>query len=241
MRIINREIFEDLRKYKTYKTMTFPGLHNIIFDKLFKNIDKTSKILVLSSGSGAFEARLHDNGFTNIYSSEYDTNSILFNKSKKIYCLNVNDHEFHKKIEEKFDVVVATEVIEHLYSHHNFIFCCYHLLNKGGVVIITTPNTQSLISRLSFLLKGYPLFFHTPPKKFGHISPVFESYFIFLSNLNKFDVSEKFTCCNYLDLIIITSPIRILKLVVLLPLVMLLTILNKGFFDFIKVFKLNKR
>jgi len=41
---------------------------------------------------------------------------------------------------DKFDVVVNFEVIEHLYSPNDFIGNCYHLLKKNGLLIVTCPN-----------------------------------------------------------------------------------------------------
>lgn len=44
--------------------------------------------------------------------------------------------------EEKFDVVVNFEVIEHLFSPKKFIINCGRLLKKGGLFIVTCPNGQ---------------------------------------------------------------------------------------------------
>ncbi len=45
-----------------------------------------------------------------------------------------------RKIEKKFDTIIAGEIIEHLESPINFIRYCKTLLKKGGRLIITTPN-----------------------------------------------------------------------------------------------------
>jgi len=46
------------------------------------------------------------------------------------------------KIEGKYDVVVSSEVIEHLKTEDQqaYIKICYNLLNENGVLILTTPN-----------------------------------------------------------------------------------------------------
>lgn len=41
--------------------------------------------------------------------------------------------------EEPFDVVISTEVVEHLYSPRPFIKGCYSALRPGGRVLISTP------------------------------------------------------------------------------------------------------
>ncbi len=38
-----------------------------------------------------------------------------------------------------FDLVVSTEVVEHLYSPRAFVAGCYHALRPGGTFIVTTP------------------------------------------------------------------------------------------------------
>jgi 2-polyprenyl-3-methyl-5-hydroxy-6-metoxy-1,4-benzoquinol methylase len=40
---------------------------------------------------------------------------------------------------EPFDIVVSTEVMEHVYDPHAFARCCYHALRPGGRFICSTP------------------------------------------------------------------------------------------------------
>lgn len=41
---------------------------------------------------------------------------------------------------DPFDVIVSTEVIEHLYSPQSFVRACFDALRPGGVMILTTPD-----------------------------------------------------------------------------------------------------
>lgn len=47
-----------------------------------------------------------------------------------------------------FDVLIAGEVIEHLYDPERFLRECKRLLQKGGILIVTTPNRKSWVNRL---------------------------------------------------------------------------------------------
>jgi len=44
------------------------------------------------------------------------------------------------RINEKFDVIVAGDLLEHLTNFEGFFYNCSALLNPDGIVIITTPN-----------------------------------------------------------------------------------------------------
>ena len=55
-------------------------------------------------------------------------------------CMPVKDRSF--------DVVLAGELIEHLCHPAEFLKECGRVLKKGGRLIITTPNRDSLVNRL---------------------------------------------------------------------------------------------
>jgi 2-polyprenyl-3-methyl-5-hydroxy-6-metoxy-1,4-benzoquinol methylase len=70
--------------------------------------------------------------------------------------------------ERYFDMVIYTEVIEHIpLSPYEQIQPFDNLLRKGGRIIISTPN-QSSIVHIAKLFKGIPLF-DTPEKFFSPI------------------------------------------------------------------------
>lgn len=55
------------------------------------------------------------------------------------------------------DLILAVEVIEHVYDPDAMLAFCRRLLRPGGVLLLTTPNLSSLVSRLSLLLGWQPL------------------------------------------------------------------------------------
>jgi SAM-dependent methyltransferase len=63
--------------------------------------------------------------------------------------------------EASFDAICSVEGIEHLENHFAFLREAYRVLRPGGVLILTTPNTVSLRSRVRFLGSG---FFHGDPR-----------------------------------------------------------------------------
>jgi SAM-dependent methyltransferase len=73
--------------------------------------------------------------------------------------------------DETFDVVTSIEVIEHLENPRHHVRQLHRVCARGGVVLITTPNVTSIISRLSYELRGY--FHYFGPRDYpAHITPV---------------------------------------------------------------------
>jgi len=65
-------------------------------------------------------------------------------------CFNLGENE-------KFDVVVASELIEHLNNHRDFLRSVQKHLKKDGYLIITTPNCFSWVYFLESLILGEEL------------------------------------------------------------------------------------
>ncbi len=56
--------------------------------------------------------------------------------------------------DESADVVVAIEIIEHLENPRAFVRELTRLTKLGGLIVLTTPNQLSLLSKMTFLLRG---------------------------------------------------------------------------------------
>jgi len=71
----------------------------------------------------------------------------------------------------KFDLVISSEVIEHLESPTGFLRNVAHLLSSDGVAVITTPNVDNAAARIKFLLtdRVWMVSRFTPE----HLSPIF--------------------------------------------------------------------
>lgn len=70
-----------------------------------------------------------------------------------------------------FDVVIATEVIEHLLNPDNLLKEAYRILKNDGIFIVTTPNLASLGRRLFLLLGKNPVIEVSPKEEnaVGHL------------------------------------------------------------------------
>ncbi len=80
---------------------------------------------------------------------------------------------------DSYDIVTATEVIEHLKDYRHLLSNIYRVLTPGGICILSTPNVLNLNSRLRYLWFGFPDLFGPIPigekqleSTCRHISPV---------------------------------------------------------------------
>jgi SAM-dependent methyltransferase len=73
------------------------------------------------------------------------------------------------------DVVCAVETIEHLENPRAFVRELLRLTKPGGVVIVTTPNQLSLLSKLTLVLKNHFNAFQEAPGLYpAHITALLE-------------------------------------------------------------------
>lgn len=58
--------------------------------------------------------------------------------------------------DDHFDVVIAAEVIEHVYDTDGFLSEIKRVLKKEGILVLSIPNVACLTNRFKMLLGGYP-------------------------------------------------------------------------------------
>jgi SAM-dependent methyltransferase len=79
----------------------------------------------------------------------------------------------HGSIDGTFDIVVCTELIEHLRNPFGFLARACAAVAPDGCLILSTPNVAGAASRLWFLLHGRLLNFSpTDLEESGHINPL---------------------------------------------------------------------
>ena len=99
-------------------------------------------------------------------------------KCKKSKFTRINfdsDNEFAKFVnahEDQFDVVMGVEVIEHVQDQWQYVRQLMKMARPGGMVLITTPNISSWLSRLIFFFSGQFHQFSNDDLSYGHISPI---------------------------------------------------------------------
>jgi 2-polyprenyl-3-methyl-5-hydroxy-6-metoxy-1,4-benzoquinol methylase len=146
--------FDIETEYRGLKINAASNLHTSCFS-IIKSLDLLTGVraLDLGAGEGAFSQRLIDNGFA-VLAVERQAEQFRADAP----CIRIDLNEgFDNKLTGKFDLIVAIEIIEHLYNPRHFIRNCLNLLNQQGYLLITSPNVESWISRIRFLRHGRPL------------------------------------------------------------------------------------
>lgn len=155
--------------------MTAAGVHEEIEKVLVNTYPPTArkklKVLDMGAGKGALSQRIYDLGFSDI--SAWDINTKQF-QPRKIPITAVNlDEDFVKKDKGKYDLITASEIIEHLENPYKFMRQASSLLKPKGILLISTPNIESAFSRYQFLFKGEFIWFDNFAfQEWGHITPI---------------------------------------------------------------------
>ena len=126
-------------------------------------------VLDVGAGEGAFTSWLHSHGYRSlalgINPAQYRFPTVPYVRIDSERGLPVCD--------ESVDGVVAIELLEHLENAYLFLRDAARCVRMGGWIAVTTPNTLSLSSKLSLVLRGYPLYFGPGDyEQNGHIHPL---------------------------------------------------------------------
>lgn len=107
------------------------------------NIQKTDKILEVGCGLGYLTYSLKRAGFdiTGIDISQKAIELAIKTYGNFYRCADIN--EMAKNDHERYDVIILTEVIEHISNPVIFIESLKKLLTQKGKIILTTPNKSA--------------------------------------------------------------------------------------------------
>lgn len=150
------------------------GLHEQIASEVIKKIPPGSRILDFGAGEGALSERLFDMGYK-ITAVDKDAKSFK-SKNCDFFPINFDQpnevEDFTLKYANQFDVVLGIEVIEHVQDQWKYVRQLLAMTKPGGVILITTPNISSWLSRVIFLFTGRFHQFSDDDLSYGHINPI---------------------------------------------------------------------
>lgn len=135
---------------------------------LYKNIlslKKKGSILDIGAGTGMFLSFFKEKGFVTD-GVEYSFEACEY--ARKMFQVKLRTGDFLQKKFPKntFDIVTMNNSLEHLHEPLNTLVGVHKTMKKGGVIVITVPNIDSLGSK-AFKGEWYAL---QPPRHLYHFS-----------------------------------------------------------------------
>ena len=150
------------------------GLHDYAAEEMRRLglVQPGKSALDIACGAGAMSQRLGDSGMRVL---GLDALPGIFRAKGPTICHAGTDANarFEATVTEAVDLVVAMEIVEHVENPRAFLRSCFACLRPGGVLFLTTPNTDSSYSVVSLLLNGhFARFDDAYLRNDGHISPI---------------------------------------------------------------------
>lgn len=119
------------------------------------NCDSSAVLLDCGCGDGSFTLEVAKKiEARQIYGLDIKPKILASAAVKGIKTLRCDLNQGFKFKDGVFDVVVANQVIEHLYNTDSFLKEVYRVLKRGGYAIVSTPNLASYHNIL-YLLAGW--------------------------------------------------------------------------------------
>lgn len=150
-----------------------------VYKKILKK--KTFNILEIGCGSAVISEGFSQNG-VNYTGIELDRNMYNFAVSKSRNVIYGNF--LTTNINKKFDVLFASQVVEHMYDPNIFFKKCNEVLSKDGILHIDVPNDNSMISYLRKV--------HKNKKYYGVIRPPYHMRAYASKSLKKLFLKHNF-------------------------------------------------
>jgi len=128
------KVVNDPLKFLAYLESTYYPVYNYLKDK------SNLKILEVGCSYGYLSYAISKRKFE-IKAIDVASTPIKFaTENFGDFFYNTDLREYSNQYNEKFDLVIATEVIEHLENPGEFLNNCKEILNIGGKILLTTPN-----------------------------------------------------------------------------------------------------
>lgn len=149
------DFYSNSYNYDYWNKYIFPASEKIRREKIFKpRVDKIidlcdkysiskNSLLEVGSGFGTFCEEVLGRGiFKRVIGVEPTSFLAETSRNKGITIIEKSIENINLNEDDKFEVIVNFEVIEHLFSPTDFILQCNKLLKPNGLFVATCPNGQ---------------------------------------------------------------------------------------------------
>lgn len=137
------QISKNIFKRNSFVIARYKNVIELINSKIKS---KGSNILDVGCGDGVLANMLWNNGFQNITGIDVQDEAIYYaeEKTKHTNIVFIKSDVYKLSFKKKFDILISTEVIEHLVDVENYLLQLKRFTKEGGYIIISTPikNTK---------------------------------------------------------------------------------------------------
>lgn len=124
------------------------------FEEVINQLDLRGDCLDFGAGMGSLTSRLHSlNRFSSVTAIDIINRPGNLDSSIKWISRDLNIASDLPC--ESFDIIVASEVIEHLENPRFIAREWFRLLRPGGILLISTPNNESFRSIAALICRGH--------------------------------------------------------------------------------------
>jgi len=153
---INKEAFDEISlAEKWYYKQQIPRIRKLI--EIFKSIKNRETVADIGCFTGIISQEYFKFGAKIV--EGFDVSDKALEKASKrltkVYKWKAGEETCPVE-NERYDVIIASEIIEHVYDTDFFMEELKRILKLNGYIVITTPNMHSVTNRLLFLLGKFP-------------------------------------------------------------------------------------
>ncbi len=146
----------DYYEHDAAKTHMVPAHARVRQRRIVELVGSSQKVLDVGAGEGKIALSVMQAGNTVVGVDIAQGNvEKLAKRGIEAYRVDAEKEKLPFK-NGTFDVVVAGEIIEHLFDPFTFLAECARVMKKGGRIIVTTPNLASLGRRFLLLVGKNP-------------------------------------------------------------------------------------
>ena len=140
-----------LSKYEDKNTSSGGGYNELDSKRIDVTVEelaricpnKESTIIDIGCASGGILKKLKERGYIALTGIDPSKKCVDDVKNNGINCKQGSIFEANKLIEQKFDCVILSHVIEHIYDLKRAFTVCSKLLNDNGQLYVEVPNAAS--------------------------------------------------------------------------------------------------
>lgn len=194
------EIYNEYKGHEGY-AYSYKNRKNKTVESVLANLPKGSSILDVAAAQGNFSLTLAELGYDVTWNDlRSELKGYVESKHEFGKISYVSGNVFDIPAEGQFELILATEIIEHVAHPDQFLEKLSRLVKKGGYILITTPLGSYMLNNLpKFTEFENPEIFESvqfKPNSDGHIFLLHKEEVFFVAERAGLDVVEYETYTN---------------------------------------------